>query len=321
MKNELFEFFTSDNTSGKKCTEKWLSKNNEKLYSDIIKWSNNNNLLIEFKRKIYHYINELMEIPKCDCGNFVKYKNLKLGYCKCCSNKCSKNSNSYKQNWRKTWKENNSDNSFINTRVDTIIKKYGNLKNYNKIINETKEKNLIKNFGVINVFQLNDVKERSKKIKLEKYGNEYWNNSNKTREIRIKNGTQIDDSLIDDFIKYKKIVVNRSNTIYRNNKKIINPTDLEKGIKKYHLDHKYSIKQGFLNNIPIEIITHPCNLYMMWWKDNIKKQDRCDITLNELLNNILIFSENIIIKTSFLNDLYQKNKIEKIIKEMKYEIC
>ncbi len=56
--------------SGKKCTEKWLSKNNFDLYQLIIYWCSFNNLKdIEFKRKVYHYINNLCQIPVCiECG-------------------------------------------------------------------------------------------------------------------------------------------------------------------------------------------------------------------------------------------------------------
>lgn len=98
----------------------------------------------------------------------------------------------------------------------------------------------------------------------------------------------------------------------------INPNNLKRGIKNYHIDHKYSIKQGFLNNVPIEIITHPCNLNMIWWKDNLEKQDRCDIDIKELFSNILNYKNCLIIKQSVLNDLYQKENIQKIIE--KYEL-
>ena len=37
MDYELFEYFTTDNISGKKCNAKWLSKNNSDLYNSIIK--------------------------------------------------------------------------------------------------------------------------------------------------------------------------------------------------------------------------------------------------------------------------------------------
>jgi len=54
----------------------------------------------------------------------------------------------------------------------------------------------------------------------------------------------------------------------------------------YQIDHKYSILEGFKNNIPIEIISHVENLEMIPWRDNLSKQEQCSITLEELINKI-----------------------------------
>jgi len=313
----LFEYFTTDNISGKKCTEKWLFKNNEELHNNIINWCDNYKELkyIEFKKKIFHYINNLIEIPKClTCNKDVKFLNIRLGYQKYCSNKCVKNSKEYYNKWLHSFQKNDSGKNGIIKRRCTCIDKYGSLENYNIILKNKRKILLQKDFGVDNVFQLDYVKNKSKKTKIDKYGDEYWNNKDKTREIRIRNGTQIDDNLIESFLIYKKIIVNRSTTIYRNNVNEINPMNLKRGIKNFHIDHKYSIKQGFLNNVPIEIISHPCNLTMIWWKDNLEKQDKCNITLKELISNILRYENKNIIKQSKLNELYQKENIQKLIK-------
>lgn len=50
----------------------------------------------------------------------------------------------------------------------------------------------------------------------------------------------------------------------------------------YHLDHKYSILEGFKNGIDSEIIGNIVNLEFIPWKDNIIKKDKCSITLEEL---------------------------------------
>ena len=197
MKNDMFLYFTTDNISGKKSNEKWLSINNVNLYNEIINWCNKFENLknIEFKKKVYHYINDSIETPKCLTCN----KNVKC-------NKCMKNSEEYYNKWLDTFKKNNSDKKGIIRRKKTCVDKYGSLENYNLIL-KNKIKNVIqKEYGVENVFQLKDIKNKSRKTKLNKYGDEYWNNKDKTREIRIRNGTQIDDSLIESFWKYKKIL-------------------------------------------------------------------------------------------------------------------
>ena len=50
----------------------------------------------------------------------------------------------------------------------------------------------------------------------------------------------------------------------------------------YNLDHKYSIIEGFKNNVPPQTIGHIANLEMLPWKDNLSKQGNCSITLQEL---------------------------------------
>lgn len=54
-------------------------------------------------------------------------------------------------------------------------------------------------------------------------------------------------------------------------------------IGAYHLDHKYSIAEGFKNNIDPEIIGNIINLEMIPWEENIMKNQKCSITKRELL--------------------------------------
>ena len=50
----------------------------------------------------------------------------------------------------------------------------------------------------------------------------------------------------------------------------------------YSLDHKYSIKQGFIDNVPPYIIGSIHNLEMLPHSDNIKKGAKCSISLDKL---------------------------------------
>jgi hypothetical protein len=305
MKKDLFEYFTTDNISGKKCTEKWLCKNNNVLYNEILDWCEKIKSLrmIEFKRKVYHFVNEILEIPSCKkCGDDVNYIRFIDGYSGYCSQKCVKKSDEYRDKWLSSWKENNSDGKSIEKRNKTLESKYG--KDYNNVVQKKREKALLDKYGVVNSFQINEVKDKRKLVLMEKYGSETYNNPDKTRWTRISNGTQINDEIINDFIQYKKIVINRTISIYRNNEKIINPSNLKRGMKSYHIDHKFSIKQGFLLNLPIEIITHPCNLHMVHYMDNLKKQDECWITETELLNSIIEFDKDIVFKHNHLRESY-----------------
>lgn len=62
-----------------------------------------------------------------------------------------------------------------------------------------------------------------------------------------------------------------------------NLDDIDKRSKMgYHLDHNYSISQGFRDSVPPEMIGNIINLRMIPWKDNIIKGDKCDISLEEI---------------------------------------
>jgi len=52
----------------------------------------------------------------------------------------------------------------------------------------------------------------------------------------------------------------------------------------YHLDHKYSIFQGFLDGVPADVIGSKFNLEMLPWRENLIKRTKCSISLEELMN-------------------------------------
>jgi hypothetical protein len=306
MKEDLFNYFTTDNTSGKKCTEKWLSKNNIELYNKVKDWCCKNNLQnLEFKRKIFHFVTNNNKIPVClSCGKDVKYKRLRDGYQSYCSSKCQNSCSYAKEKWLKSWKIGNSNNEHIVSRYKTILEKYGNSKDYNKYINESRKETCLEKYGVEYITQLDSYKEKRKNTLKEKYGSETFNNPIKTKNTRINNGTQIDDSIINDFLMFKKVAVNKTYTMYRNNKTLINPNNLKRGIKSYHIDHKFSLKQAYLMGLPIEVVTHPANLEMIYYKDNLVKQDNCSISIEELLNNIINFKDELYFTNNELKDKY-----------------
>ena len=54
----------------------------------------------------------------------------------------------------------------------------------------------------------------------------------------------------------------------------------------YQLDHKYSIRQGFDDGMPPDMIAHPCNLICVPTEYNLKKGSKNSITFEELLEDI-----------------------------------
>jgi hypothetical protein len=76
---------------------------------------------------------------------------------------------------------------------------------------------------------------------------------------------------------------------YNKYKNYINPSNLPRGKKTYHIDHIYSVYDGFTNNIPANVIAHPANLQMLSSKQNIIKRTKSHHTVEELMEKIKNF--------------------------------
>jgi hypothetical protein len=112
-----------------------------------------------------------------------------------------------------------------------------------------------------------------------------WNNWSKGKRCR----KCYDTNKFNEAVKYKNgwerylfLVRFYTEKNYKNYKKIINPENFRRG-KKYHLDHKYSIYEGFKNNISPKIIGGVENLEIIPESDNLSKGKKCSITIEELL--------------------------------------
>jgi hypothetical protein len=124
---------------------------------------------------------------------------------------------------------------------------------------------------------------RVKETKLKRYGNENYNNHRKGLDTRISNGNATPKDLKDDFDIYYEVVGKYTR---KNNHNL--PNQDRRGRAgtdgAYHLDHRYSIMQGFLDNVPPFIIGSQQNLEYIPWEENQKKNKNCSIELEELCN-------------------------------------
>lgn len=59
--------------------------------------------------------------------------------------------------------------------------------------------------------------------------------------------------------------------------------DKRGGATGWHLDHKYSILQGFIDKIPPAVIGHISNLRIIPARDNVQKSHQCSVTIDELI--------------------------------------
>lgn len=239
---------------------------------------------------------------------------------KFCSAKCNNNSELTKNKFREKY-NNLSETDKIrrnNKRYKTVNEKYGGytLQNpelkkkmkstmlekygvehsfHNESIKQKALNTWIKKYGVDNPFKSRDIKEKIKQVLKDKY--DVDNSAYIDSETRIGNGIKtkiergwiIPDEFLSDYQIYRKKVKRLTEITYNIYKNIINPNNLERvtnGKIGHQLDHRYSIIEGFLNNVEPEVISHRCNLQMIEWSINRDKSKRCDIDLEQLKDEI-----------------------------------
>lgn len=95
---------------------------------------------------------------------------------------------------------------------------------------------------------------------------------------------------IPEFERYRTKVRNLTQKNYTKYFYIIDP-ERKRG-RKYHLDHIYSIAEGFENGVDPKIISHPCNLRIVYHSINESKCHKSDISLEKLMENINEFASN-----------------------------
>lgn len=212
---------------------------------------------------------------------------------------------------------------FNNSDVDNVIEKYKEGVSLQKIceiynVSKTPIKKMLKDKGILKEGRSNGVKinlsEEQKEIIKNLYLNEYKNSEDIANQLGltksfidkylgltiyrrnvsegvsvglIKRYRDINYSeylkIVDNFTKYKNDVMKITrqqpiSSLINYNKRGNSGID-----GAYHLDHKYSILEGFNNNLPSEIIGNIKNLEFITWEENIKKRTKCSITINELI--------------------------------------
>jgi len=114
------------------------------------------------------------------------------------------------------------------------------------------------------------------------YGAGWASIASKTKDTQIANGRWVAPEDRTAWAAYKFAVKKATLLSYKLYKDIINPDDLPFGVCDYQIDHIYSVRQGFANNVPPEVIGHRCNLRVIWHTENKSKHIRCDHTIEEL---------------------------------------
>ena len=115
-------------------------------------------------------------------------------------------------------------------------------------------------------------------------GKKYGFGNTKTLETMYNSGKWTRPENKDEFQLYSERVRRLSDLNYQ---KFFNEIENAKQRgSDFHLDHKYSIKEAFDNNIPVEVVSHYKNLEVIGGRLNESKGSKSSIKLNELINDI-----------------------------------
>jgi len=191
----------------------------------------------------------------------------------------------------------NNDADVKAKRESTCLEKYGGKTSFHSKEVQDKAKNTIyKNYGVINIMYLEEFVtgkfaraiENNHIKKLNNIDKEGFNSYDRGKiKQKITNeflGNWITESEVKDFKDYSRLVwrYTRQNDLSSLDNIELRGVIAEDG---WHLDHKYSIFEGFKNGVQAKKIGNILNLEMLPALLNIKKSSSCSITLDEI-NNI-----------------------------------
>lgn len=322
-----------------KFSESGIKKRNIDLWYKIKNHINDDS--IKFKGKFYLYDNAINVIPKCYCGNNVKFIDMKNGFREFCSKRCVYNSDSMKikrkkTNIKKYGVDNPSKSNKIKSKViETNRKKFGHdwATQNTDIIKSTKKTNLLK-YGVDNPSKLKKVREKAKNTMKIKYGVEYAmyspiikenlkkyfiekygvDNPLKLKETRdkIKN-TMLDRYGVKYALQNKKFIskLKKTNTERYGSEFYVSTDDYKNKIKE-HINNKnklivnddrYILKKSTTREY--DIICSKCNslfnIQRQLYKNRLKNKEDICLVCNPISKNVSVAEKEIL---SYIRGIY-----------------
>jgi hypothetical protein len=219
MEKELFTFFTTDNKSGWKTREDRLRNYDNKLCEAILLYTNH--LTLSFKERIYHYIYQIKEIPKCkNCNKELVFgRSIQEGYGTYCSMLCMNKCDEHKKKAREAM---DYDTTFEKIKK-TNLERYG-VENIFSKTDFIKNK-MIEKYGVSHPTHINGIIEKRTQTNKKKYGavvavanKEYLKNKKEVhlKSLSEKYSVQIKDRYNDNILALctYHVVCDRCNNEY-----------------------------------------------------------------------------------------------------------
>ena len=226
--------------------------------------------------------------PKClECGAITKYERTKKRFLEFCSTECSMKSKITKTK-----------------RKETVFEKFGVTSNFLALTPKQRSNNARKaaisakktifaKYGVTNAMDIPGVKEKHKtsmgkpdvqakrfSTLADNFGSIEEFYRSKREKMKVGEYCEYDKAKLAEYRRAVYGFTNQNDLEKLHNYEKRGRLDLDKNC--YHLDHKYSILEGFKNNIPASIIGSFDNLEMILGTDNISKSDLCSTTVGYL---------------------------------------
>jgi hypothetical protein len=291
-KEEFVEYFKQNKI---KLVESSLNK----VYPDLVEKINHEvSIDVLFQEKVYLYLNNLNERPKCKhCDeNEVEFTYFTKGYRDYCSVKCSSNSEEKKQSIISTCIEKygveNIGECTRKKALATMFNKYGNHISKTKIFKDKFRKTSLERFGVEHPFMCPNVRRKRIDTHIERYGVENPLQSpdilNKTLQTRKENGHiyKWSEKELESIQLYRSAVTYYTKKTYEFYKHAINPDGLNRGIHTNHIDHIFPVIEGWKNDVDPKLISDYRNLRLIDSFDNLSKGDRTELSLEDFLNMV-----------------------------------
>lgn len=235
------------------------------------------------------------------CNEQTLYIDITVGYKPYCSRSCA--AKEFRERLRN---DPIRYNEFVNKVKDNATKMHANMdpvekqRRIQKITDKVKARNSLltdkerkEKFGYINKLSPVEKNDFIQNVLLQTGCHSWWKRASDEKKLsarKKKTNTAIQKYInkgksFEEFKSYRTLVNIMTKDTYKKYKKVINPNSLprRRGTIGYHVDHKYSTYQGFLDGLSAEIISSKHNLHMLPGSENLSKHVKCCITKEELI--------------------------------------
>lgn len=262
MKNILLNIIDSDISYNKSAT-RYLYKTHPALWDDIIKKTSFLPSSAKPKQRVWHILNEVTDIPKCPITN------CELKWCEkayfVTANRTAKQLLKHRNGDYKNGHtaEANEKRRHGNLLAVKCGRKYRSKETYTELQKEKQRQTFLIKYGVDNPSKHPIVRQKI-------------SDANIANGATPKHLRSLRQLYYDQVVYFTKVS-------WQMEFDKINPARLNRS--EVHLDHIYSIQQGFRDSIPPYIIGHYTNLQMLGKRENCSKGMKCSKTQEQLFTD------------------------------------